>query len=298
MKTKKWLSVMIVAGWMIGASAQAQQPIYQPVVPAPSPLAPDAQQPSYQPTYPAPSPLTPNAVPEIPPPAVAAAPGVLSDWIVYRRQGCEGHPGPITPLYTELFVASGPSFPVGGMTLSRELKTGWSFMGGARALIFNEEQTKAWVVNAHIINTHESGGKQDTAFPMVIFNKGAKVVFGPGGIPGATIQDSNRTMVGLGFGREWFPWQPANADGCKWRFGVDGGGRYGSHRINFNEVGHNTDVIGGVYAAIHSDVEIPVRWLLMYAGFRLEWAYTWSDILQRTSDVQDINLFLTVGARY
>src|SRR5206468_2530031 len=163
-----------------------------------------------------------------------------------------------------------------------ELRTGWSISGGARALIFNEPETRAWVVDAHIINTNESAGRRNTAFPLTIFHNGSKVVFGPGGIPGATLQNSNRTMVGLGFGRDWYPWQPADSDGCKWRIGCDGGGRYGSHRVNFNELGHATDVVGGIYAGLHSDVEIPCRWAILQAGLRFEWAYTWSDILQRT----------------
>jgi hypothetical protein len=31
---------------------------------------------------------------------------------------------------------------------------------------------------------------------------------------------------------------------------------------------------------------------------RIEWVYTWSDVLQRTSDVQDLSVLLTVGVRF
>jgi hypothetical protein len=278
MKTKSWLSMLIVAGWLVGTAAQAQQPIYQP-------------------TFPAPAPLNVNATPDQPAPVTTPERGVLSDWIVYRCDRCEGRFERATPLYTELYFETGASVPVGGMTLSRELKTGWSIAGGARALIFNEAQTRAWVFDAHVLNTNESGGKQDTAFPVTIIHNGTKIAFGSGGTPGATIHDYNRTFFGLGLGHDWFL-RPSNFDSCNWRVGLDGGGRYGSGRINFNEVGHITDVIGSMYFGVHSDLEFPIRDAIWHVGLRMEWAYTWSDILQRTSDVQDLNFYVTFGARY
>lgn len=293
MNTNKWLSVLVLAGWLIGADAPAQQPTYRP---APnSKIVPAG---GYQPAFPAPSPLTPDALPEKSATSAMPEMGVLSDWIMYRCDACEGRFGKVTPLFTEIYAHAGASFPVGGMTLSRELKTGWSFVGGARAMFFNEQYTSAFIVDAHVINTHESGGAQNDEFPVTITHNGQRVKFGPGGTPGATVEYSNRTMFGLGIGRDWYPWQAANAEGCKWRIGIDGGGRYGSGRVVFNEFGHSTDVIGGLYAGIHSKVEIPIRSLIWHVGLRIEWAYTWSDVLQVTSDVQDINFFLTVGARY
>ena len=283
MKTKRWLSVLIAAAWLIGSIGNAQHPGSEPVFPAPSPLAP-------------------NAVPDRPVQTVAAYSGGLSDWIVYRRECCEGMHGRQTPLYTELYLQAGPSMPVGGTTLSRELKTGWSIAGGVRAVIFNEQHTSAWVVDGHLINTHESAGRQDTQFPLTFFHNGVRsdlVVFeGVAGRRTFSLLDSNRTMVGLGLGREWYPWNPADSHGRKWRFGVDSGGRYGSHRVNFNEFGHLTDVVGGMYAGLHSDLEVPWRGMVWHGGVRFEWAYTWSDVLQRTSDVQDLNVFLSIGLRY
>jgi len=283
MKTKRWLGVMIAAAWLIGAVGNAQQPGYQPTFPATAPLGRNG---SAEPTS---------------QPGGADRSG-LSDWIVYRRDCCEGRHGAVTPLYTELYLEAGPSIPVGGQTLSRELKTGWSIAGGARALFFNEQHSRAWVVDAHIINTNESAGVLNTQFPLTFFHNGVRsdlVVFeGVAGRKTFSIQNSNRTMVGLGLGRNWYPWNPADSEGNKWRIGIDSGGRYGSHRINFSEFGHVTDVVGGIYAGAHSDVEIPWRGIVWHAGVRFEWAYTWSDILQQTSDVQDLNLFVTVGLRY
>ena len=283
MKTNRWLSVMILAAWLSGPTVYGQQSTYEPIFPPPSPTGRDG-------------------VPDLPAMTPVFAGGGMSDWIVYKRDCCEGRPGVHTPLYTELYLNSGASIPMGGMTLSRELKTGWSITGGARALFFNEPLTNAWVVDVHLINTNESAGKQDTQFPITFFQNGVRsdlVVFeGVAGRKTFSVQNSNRTLVGLGLGREWYLRQPANSDGCNWRVGVDYGGRYGSHRVNFNEFGHVVDVVGSLYAAAHTDLEFPWHSAIFHAGFRLEWAYTWSDILQRTSDVQDLSVLFTVGVRF
>src|SRR5437764_129767 len=71
MKIKQWLGVMIVAAWLNGAAGYAQQSVNQPIYPAPSPLAPEA-------------------APERRPEAILPSGGVLSDWITYRRECCEG----------------------------------------------------------------------------------------------------------------------------------------------------------------------------------------------------------------
>lgn len=275
MKRTHWQSLIVAAGWLMAASVHAQTPLY----PTPSPIA------SRQ--------VTPRPESDLVP-----ATGVLSDWIAYRRDCCEGPPGRYTPLYTELYVRAGPSEPVGGGVLNRDLQTGWSFQGGARALFFDEPHTAAWVVDLHIINTYESAGANKTQFAVTAPVKGVTVNYGQGGIPGATLQGSNRTLVGVGFGREWYLREPATSDAWRWRWGLDAGGRYGSHRININEGGHLVDVIGGTYAAVHTDVEIPCKQFVFYTGLRLEWAYTWSDILQQPSDVQDLTLYLTLGVRY
>lgn len=297
MKTKNWAWFLVLSLWIAGTPGPAQTLRNQVTIPGMNP----APQPNEVPLYPAPSPLTKNGVPESGPATVPTVSGGLSDWIVYRRECCEGAHGRVTPLYTELYLQAGPSFPV-GTTVSRELTVGWSIAGGARALFFNEVQSAAWVVDAHLINTNEGGGGEHKQFPVTFFHKGVRsdlvIHEGVAGRKTFSIQDSNRTMVGLGFGRDWFPWKPADSDGRKLRIGLDGGGRYGSQRINFNEFGHITDVVAGIYAGGHADVEVPWHGLIWHAGVRFEWAYTWSDNLQTTSDIQDLNLFFTVGFRF
>jgi hypothetical protein len=47
-------------------------------------------------------------------------------------------------------------------------------------------------------------------------------------------------------------------------------------------------------------VEIPCHCCVFTAGIRTEYGYTWCDILQsqNRTDVQDINLLITVGVRF
>lgn len=280
MKTKRLLGLILLAAGLTVGVAHGQSPSQKPAYPAPSPIQPEGP---------------PN---EIPQSAYSGDLSGLSDWILYRRDCCEGKGCRLTPLYTEVYLRSGPSFPVGGQTLSRELNTGWSVMGGARALFFNEQLTRAWAIDLHLISTFEQGEPGGNAFPITIFRGSTREDFGVGGTPGVTVRRSNRTMVGLGAGREYYLWQPADTEGRKWRVGFDGGGRYGSHKLDFYETRHITDVVGAIYLAVHSDLEFMCCHTLWHTGVRLEWAYTWSDILRRESDVQDINLLFTVGVRY
>jgi hypothetical protein len=278
MTVKRRLLLVFLSVWCTGPVAWGQQPAYKPAYEAPTPLTNGDTGPTTEPSPP--------------------TPGVLSDWIVYQRDCCEGRQGLTTPLYTEIYLRAGPTAPIGNATLSKELQTGWSITAGARFLLFNEPLTSAWVVDVHVINTNQTGIQNGTAFPLTIFHAQTRTDFGKNGVPGLTIRDSNRTLAGLGLGREWYLWQPANTDGRVWRVGADFGGRYGSQNLSFNETRHITDVIGSMYAAVHTDLEFPFRYGSIFTGIRLEWDYTWSDILDRTSDVQDLSLFLTVGARY
>jgi hypothetical protein len=142
-------------------------------------------------------------------------------------------------------------------------------------------------------------GSLQTRFPLSVLDGTTRIDFGKGGVPGVTIQSLNRTFVNLGPGREWYLFGSAFAPGNKVRIGVDGGGRWGSARMELHEFHHRTDTIAGLYAAAHADLEIPCSpCCVFYAGLRVEWDYTWMDILQRTSDIQDINALANFGVRW
>jgi hypothetical protein len=110
----------------------------------------------------------------------------------------------------------------------------------------------------------------------------------------------NRTFFNLGGGREYYLFGAPQGDSWTWRAGFDAGGRYGSAKLELHEIRHRTDTIAGIFIALHSDVEIPYGCITLFAGVRLEWDYTWMDILQHqnNSDLQDINLILNTGFRF
>ena len=212
----------------------------------------------------------------------------LSRWITYDRENCCIGKGGGPPIRTELVFRIGPSVPVGGEYFGRNLDTGWMIEGGARALFFNQNWSRAWAVELAISNTHNSGLNPDTIFLDHTINQQVSV------------RSLDRTFAGAGIGREWYLWAPANcADGCYFRFGGDFGGRYGAATVKFNEIRHRTQVIEGVYAAIHTDLEIPWGRCTYLAGVRGEYGFTWSNIFaQRQGDLQDLTVLFNLGVRY
>jgi hypothetical protein len=119
----------------------------------------------------------------------------------------------------------------------------------------------------------------------------------------ASVADYNQTFVNLAGGRMWYLRGSADCSnqGCSWRVGCEGGGRWGTAKADFNEIRHRTDVIGGLFTAVYSDVEYP--WhscAVLQAGLRVEYQYIWGDILQdqNTSDYQSVILMITAGLRF
>ena len=209
----------------------------------------------------------------------------LSSWITYERHNCCLGQGGGMPILTELFLRAGPNFPVGGTFFGRSLDAGWMIHGGGRAMFFDPSWMSAWAIDVGISNHHNSADGTH-AFRLGTTNQ---VV---------TLDSYNRTFVNLGLGKEWYIWAPATSPDNNLRVGADFGGRYGSAIARFNEIRHRTDVIGGVYAAIHGDFEIPCGRCTFLMGLRGEWAHTWSDILEAQADLQDLSFLGNLGIRY
>lgn len=231
----------------------------------------------------------------------------LSSWIQGTDPDCCGSIGDQTPLQTELFLRTGWAVPEGGGILEENLEVGWTIQGGFRALFFNDRGDSAWSLEAHLINIHQSA-KNPPLNSFFLFDQDVgDNVFGDPIIlrrVRVSLQTYNRTLVGVGGGREWYLLGSAagtrSDDGARWRFGVDGGGRWGTAKADLNELPHLTDTIAAVYAAAHTDFDLPCGCCIFHVGFRTEWDYTWSDILQfqNSSDVQDISMLLNFGVRY
>jgi len=252
-----------------------------------------------------------------PPTAIIPSSG-LSDWITYRRDLCCNGPvdGPPS-MATEFFIRGGPTVPVGNEAASSVLGVGWMIDGGARFLYFDPQRTSAWALTASLSNQHNRGDRTDILFPLrrsVNLVPNAANQIDQFVTINAAVRALNRTFVNIGFGREYYLWGSAGTAN-QWRVGFDGGGRYGTAKADFfyqiddaltlaapNGLQirnpHRVDVIGGAFASAHTDFEVPAGCCTYFGGGRLEWAYTWSDILQRQSDIMELNLLLTLGVRY
>jgi hypothetical protein len=208
-----------------------------------------------------------------------------------------------------LYTRNGLSYPVGGAFFSKTLDAGWQIDVGARALFFNKQEDAAWTVDLGVTNIFNPG----TTNGLVVGLRNVQVSQAsiiPGGqattvtVPNldVTVKNLNRTYLNLAVGREI--WLLGNAesshDEMNWRIGADFGGRWGTDKVELNGFHHRTATIGGLFVAVHTDVEIPVGSLIFIGGIRGEWSYTWDQVLQtiHNGENEDLNLMFTLGVRF
>src|SRR5262249_12199666 len=174
------------------------------------------------------------------PPVVGAyhGPAGLSPWLVGADRDCDCC-GPLSdrnPMKTELFVRSGWTIPSGDGVLAHALSSGFAIEGGGRSLFFNRLGDAAWTVEMSLSNFNNPS--RDPGAMVALHNVPFNLIqtgqsAGPQVEPNvsARTRSLNRTYVSLGGGREWYLLGGAagTRDSCppaRWRFGVDGGGRW------------------------------------------------------------------------
>jgi hypothetical protein len=228
----------------------------------------------------------------------------LSRWMTGPGYDCCG---PFTgrTLGYEVYLRNGVSLPFGNGVIARDLDPGWVIQGGARVLIFNPSKLAAWTADLSVSNIYNHAHGDNMATLEHIIVPGPSNIFGQSTtmvIPSIDVTFSryNRTFVNAAFGREWYLWNPANSNGCMWRVGLDAGPRYGTEKLDLNELRHRTHVAGGAFVAVHTDLEWPCGPCIYQVGFRAEWSYTFSEILQDQNDteVYDALLMLNFGVRF
>ena len=243
-----------------------------------------------------------------PPPITSAiTPARPDPWMMGTCPDCCGPLTDGNPAKTELYLRSGIATISGNGQLAHSLGTGWSIQGGGRELFFNRAGDAAWVVDLglmNINNEHRNGPQTVTMFNLNVPSPGNT---GRDILPSAQVtpRNLNQTFVGLGGGREWYLFGGAantrgNPHPALWRIGIDGGGRWGTSCLETFEIRHRTDTIGAAYFALHTDADIPCGYCVFQVGFRYEFDYVWSDILQiqNKSDVIVSNFLFTLGFRY
>lgn len=235
------------------------------------------------------------------PDAVPAPPPVPDPYILREIPGCCGPVGKCGPITYELYLRTGVSLPTYGTGgLANTVGAGWVIQGGGRSLFFNPAMTSAWTADLSVSNIYNHGNQPGWVYPF----KGA--ILDPAN-PGPIVSTAaiNRTFFNVAVGKEWYLLGPANNCNWNWRVGTDGGGQLGTMRLDMVDPSQasgyrrGNDVIGGMFCSLHTDVEIPFKSCVLLAGFRAEWGYTWSDIVESiNSDMMNVNLLYTGGIRY
>ncbi|MBI1918582.1 MAG: hypothetical protein HYS12_28140 [Planctomycetes bacterium] len=235
-------------------------------------------------------------------------PAGLSPWLIGPdRPDCCGPLSDRNPMRTELYLRSGVAIPTGNGPLGDSLDVGWAIQGGGRELFFNHAGDAAWTVDLGLTNIHNVADDAPATVTLMNIPTFDPTTQTTTVVPSvqATVRSLNRTYVNLGGGREWYLLGGAagtrdTPNPTSWRIGIDGGGRWGTAKVDFFEIKHRTDTIAAVYVAGHTDLDIPCGCCIFQVGFRGEFDYTWSDILQvqNKSDVLTTNLMINLGVRY
>lgn len=306
----KWkLPGVLLATLLVTVPATAQ---YDPTSSSSNPLLNQYGAPYQQPlgkgleSPPAPAPPSP--------PVSSLSPYILG--ATSHPDGCCGPVGGYGPISWEIYARTGTAISFGN-SFSADLNLGWTVQGGARTLFYNVEQDGAWVLDIGLTNIYQNAGGRHTYtlvdFPEVRNNQR---VLTP--VKELTGDYLNRTLFGLSIGRE--VWLLGNArvgqNGCgmcesgcgpgcvdgAWnlRIGWDFGGRWGTTKFMPNEARHLNERLGGVFVAVHSDIEIPCGGCIFQSGVRMEWGYTWNDVVQsrNPADIQDLLFLWNMGIRF
>jgi hypothetical protein len=222
------------------------------------------------------------------------ADATLSSWMLHPAGGdcCSPLDGKL--IASEAYLRVGPSFNIGGRNLNGALDIGIDTSAGFRVSFFNHADDKAWVIDlgvSDIVNSTRSPGSYTL---LNVFNRPSGPVY-----PQINVSPEglNRTYFDYGIGREWYLWGPEHCDDVNVRVGADVGGRWGTAKMDFDQLNHRTGILEGVYTAVHADFIIPWRCYTLTTGVRFEWDYTWDHILQaqNNTDLSGFNLLLTGG---
>jgi hypothetical protein len=205
---------------------------------------------------------------------------------------CCGPIGGNGPIGQELYFRVGAAFALGNNALAKPLNAGWNAQIGGRSQFFDPTGDAAWVVDGHLSFTWNDAGPGD----VVTFNDEP-----------VTVRALRRWAVGVGFGRDSFFNAPGFVAGtwdANFRFGWDLGARWGSGSVDLNPIfeengyRRHQDVFAQTYAGLMATMEMPVGAWTALAGGRLEWNYTFSDILPKGGSFHEIVVQFEVGVRY
>src|SRR5262249_24290271 len=161
-----------------------------------------------------------------------------------------------------------------------------------RSQFFNAAGDAAWAIDAHLAYTYNNAGGR-----AIITFRTEPVI----------IRDLHRWAVGLGFGRDIFLVAPAFVAGtwdANFRLGWDAGGRRGSGHVDLTPLldpdgyRRHQDTFGQTFVGVMGTIEVPVGGYTALGGLRVEWDYTWSQILPKGSNFHEVDVLAVMGVRY
>ena len=191
---------------------------------------------------------------------------------------CCGPIGAHGPIGQEVYVRTGASFPIGNGLLVRGLNVGYATAAGGRAQFFSPAGDTAWTVDLHAFYAYNDAY-------------------------GCPVHDG----VGLGVGQDYFLAGPGFVGGlwdANLRYGWDVGGRWGAGHADLNSAfvralyRRHYDVFGQPFVGIFSTLDIPMGGYTCLIGGRVEWNYTFSDIIPKQGSFQEVVAQLMFGVRY
>jgi hypothetical protein len=288
---KNSLCLGVLAVTCLGLGAVNAQP---PAILAPTNTGPSGVMPSVP--FPAP-----------PGQGAPASQGGINEYLAYPRPTGSTGVGNDGPIGNEVYLRSGATINLGGTGIfGRVMDTGFEVQGGVRSIFFRPEPTTAWTVDVGLSTVfyhnriNESATLRNFRSTSTVLGQTVTTV-----IPQfpVTPTNLNQTSVRLLLGQEYFLLGSDGdpADGFwKWRAGWDAGGALGTSKVDLKEIRHQNDMVSSAIVAAHTDIEIPYGHCLFQAGFRAEYRYTWSDILQpqNNTDLSTLSLMFSTGVRF
>ena len=237
----------------------------------------------------------------------ASQPGI-SEYLAYPRPTGSTGVGGDGGIGGEVYLRSGISINLGGTGIfGRIYEPGFEVQGGIRSVFFRPDPTVGWTVDVGLSTTWYHNRRDETAVLRNFPSSTGSTAFGTSTttiIPNFPVTPSNlnQTSVRVALGQEYYfsgDADPADGD-IKWRAGWDAGGTLGTQKLDLDEIRHRTGMTYGGLIALHSDVEMPYGQCILQAGFRAEYRYTGSNILesQNNTDLSTLGLMFSTGVRY
>jgi len=227
--------------------------------------------------------------------------------------GCCGPTGRHGWIGEEVYLDTGPTIPFGNGQFVHRLELGWMVGGGGRTLFFNQTHDAAWTADLGVSYEYNRGNQWsainlDVRQPNTTDPTTNAILKQPDILTNVIVRDIDRTTFNFAFGRDWWLWgQGATGTENNWnlRTGAELGGRWGTAHVDLVPTADATgyfrrqNAITGVFVELHSNLEVPLGSVILFAGVKVQWGYDFTNLAPPVpGDISSINVLLTAGFRF